>query len=206
MNDFYEHKANKYKYKYLELKKRIKYNDIDDIDGGYNGVGGVGCFSGLFCNKANKQTELYRTINDERIKKENKIKKSYDKLSPQHKETFRLINEAINEFNNIEKNQRPDVQNIKEEYNHERFFNDYCTKIKDYDDYIEYNCLTIAEKKIQEEKKEQKRILLAIQPKFSNELMQKMAAADRQKQQIAAANFTDDQKGIQRIGAQYKNP
>ena len=36
--------------------------------------------------------------------------------------------------------------------------------------------------------------------------MQKMAAADRQKQQIAAANFTDDQKGIQRIGAQYKNP
>ena len=39
-------KANKYKYKYVELKKRIEYND----GGVYNGVGG-GCFSGFLCNK-----------------------------------------------------------------------------------------------------------------------------------------------------------
>lgn len=201
MNDFYEHKANKYKYKYLELKKRIEYNGEGGV---YNGVGGVGCFSGLFCNKAKKQTELYKTINDERIKKENKIKKSFDNLSNKDKETFRLINEAINEFNNIEKNQRPDVQNIKEEYNHERFFNDYCTKIKDHGNYIEYNCLTIAEKKIQEEKKEQQRILLAIQPIFSNELMQKMAEADRQKQQIDAAILADESAGRIRSGPLYK--
>jgi hypothetical protein len=57
MNDFYEHKANKYKYKYVELKKRIEYNDIDNIDGGYNGVGGVGCFSG-FCGSNKKPATL----------------------------------------------------------------------------------------------------------------------------------------------------
>ena len=33
MNDIYEHKANKYKYKYLELKNRIEYNGVGGLRG-----------------------------------------------------------------------------------------------------------------------------------------------------------------------------
>ena len=158
MNDFYEHKANKYKYKYLELKKRIEYNGINGAYNGVGGVGGVGCFSGFCRSNKNPPTltpaELNVKINDERIK----IKNSYDKLSDKDKETFRLINEAIAQHNYNQKGQHIELQFFKDDYNHERFFKDYCTQIIDHGDHIQYKCLTIEQIEQQKQDIERRKI------------------------------------------------
>jgi len=160
MNDFYEQKANKYKYKYLELKKRIEYNNIgggyNGVGGGYNGIGGAGCF-GMFCG-SNKKPETQPTpakIKENKIiNSYDKIINSYDKLSQKDKDTFISLNKNIKIYNKREETKHHYDRQFMGEYNHQRFFTEYCSQLLDHGDYIQYNCKTEEEKLKEDEAKE----------------------------------------------------
>jgi len=162
MNDFYEQKANKYKYKYLELKKRIEYNGIggvyNGIGGGYNGiggVGGVGCFGNFCKNFGILNSRQKEEIERDKIKKakDDKIQKSYDNLSQKDKDTFISLNNNIKIYNEVEKTKHHYDQQFMGEYNHQRFFTEYCLQLSDHGDYIQYNCKTEKEKLKEDEAK-----------------------------------------------------
>jgi hypothetical protein len=148
MNDIYEHKANKYKYKYLELKNRIEYI----------GEGG----------KWRHYVPFWNAYHNYKEKKENERKeKERKKKEKEEKEKMKnfIKQKYINSYNElIKKNPAIITQYQAEELRikiknnnalmpngngttedlltKEKFLKTFCKEIEDHFHFIEYECKT----------------------------------------------------------------
>jgi hypothetical protein len=148
MNDIYEHKANKYKYKYLELKNRIEY-----IGEGGEWRHYVPFWYAYHYYKEKKENERKEK---ERKKKKEKEKEEMKNFIKQ--KYINSYNELINKNPAIITQYQAEELRIKINNNNalmpngngttedlltkEKFLKTFCKEIKDHFHFIEYECKT----------------------------------------------------------------
>jgi hypothetical protein len=169
MNDIYEHKANKYKYKYLELKNRIEY-----IGGGGEWRHYVPFWNAYHYYKEKKEKERKKKERKKKEKEEEEMKNfikqkyinSYNELI---KKNPAIITQYQAEESRIKiKNNNALMPNgngtTEDLLTKEKFLKTFCKEIKDHFHFIEYECKTKKEyddeqKKINDEKQRIKDII-----------------------------------------------
>jgi len=131
MNDIYEHKAKKYKYKYLELKA--------EYFGGGNSLFGIKWGISRM-NPLNRTFYQKKDYNKKYIEDKQKIEEDFAKLEKQYKDTYNFEVQRIKKNNqdadsyNIQNPPSKEIQITKE-----IFLNKYCTQNDD----GTYTCVTV---------------------------------------------------------------